>query len=351
MLCDDYARSPTEPLSLILPPPVRGYTFEKVIGKGGYSQVFLVRDKKFNKQYCAKVMNMDPSEDTASLMKAVETEINILVGLNHPHIIRLYDQFFVKGKFYLILEYCTKGSLHDHVKSRGMDEYHFIETAKQIVEALAFCHKNNVAHRDIKPGNVLLDELNRVKLADFGISIRLQHNVKHSSYSGSLLYEAPEVINKLPHDPFKADIWSLGVLFAFMINGITPWHCDNKGLLKSRITSGKYVLLSNTPKEIADLISKMLVVDPDQRITIEELQQYPIFKQSSIKISYSFNSGTVDALSVNGRRIGSHNSFMKTRQEQLHSKALVIYNLNMKIGRSRLPKIQARYHTDKGDNE
>ncbi|OHT03663.1 CAMK family protein kinase [Tritrichomonas foetus] len=285
-----------------LPCVIHGYTFYKMIGKGGFSSVYLISSTKFDFPFVAKVTQMPNSESTEEEWKNVDNEIKALILLSHPHIIRLYDHFHDNNHFYMILEYCAGGSLQNEVsKNKGLSYDRFRYVSRQVVSALATCHKNNIAHHDLKLGNILLDEYGRVKLADFGISVKMNSPTDLSdSYAGSIQYESPEILNKSPHDPFKADIWALGVLFAHMISGQSPWRCDTIGKLKKCISQAAYHLSRSVPQEIADIIKRMIVVEPDKRISMNELISLPIFQEDD---SILLNNVFDDCLSPQGRKI------------------------------------------------
>ena len=207
--------------------------------------------------------------------------------------------------------------------------------AGQILSALAFCHSKCIAHRDIKPGNILIDISGHIKLSDFGISI-VGANKEYNAFSGSLLYEPPEIITKKPHNPIYADIWSLGVLFAYMINGRTPWRCDNVASLKNKICSGSFKLKANTPPVVAELISKMIVVNPEERISAAELLRHPLFSSSTTIRKH--DSGTIcDVLSPRGRAL-TQLEFVKNKTSENYEnvKSLKLYKMNIFVGNSKL---------------
>lgn len=267
-----------------LPFTLRDYKFTTLIGKGGFAEVFLVEHVKFQTPFVAKVMTVDPSE-AEKTWEIFDAETKALSTLNHPHIIRLYEHFQIGVQFYYILEYCPNGSLHDEIQeTHGLSYPRFVTLASQIVSALAYCHQNGIAHRDIKPGNILLDELKRAKLADFGLCLQTKAGQLHKTFSGSCEYTAPEIFLRKPNDPMKGDVWALGVVFVIMISGQSPWRCDSLGALRQLAQNGNYKLSKSIPKEVAEIISKMIVVDPDQRITMAQLADHPLFKNCNCVI-------------------------------------------------------------------
>jgi serine/threonine protein kinase len=326
-----------------LPCTCNGYVFKRILGKGGFSTVYLVESTKFpDCQYVAKVTQISSEPLKEGDFDACDVEIKALMLLSHQNIIKLYDHFNCGQNFVMILEYCPKGSLQNKLTIKnGLPLPQFLSYAKQILSALAFCHSKEIAHRDIKPGNILIDATGRIKLSDFGISIINANNLTNS-FSGSLIYEPPEIINKVPHNPMQADIWSLGVLFAYMINGCTPWRCNNIGVLKSRICSGTYRLRSSTPPEVANIIKKMIVVDPNKRITAQELLNEPLFKNVQDTCSIGTSLSMEDLLSPRGR---ATNKTVKMVNLDGHKfRNINIFRLGLSEGNSFLPKLKPRYH-------
>lgn len=260
-----------------LPFTRNGYEFQSLIGRGGFAEVYLVTNQQFGKQFVAKVMTVDQSE-LEHKKEIFDAEIQALMILNHPHIIRIYDHFLHHSQFYLILEYCKGGSLHDEIqRTKGLSMNRFVQIGTQLVSALAYCHSKNIAHRDIKPGNILMDDNHRSKLADFGLSLVTSQEQLHRSFGGSYMYTAPEIFQKKAHNPMMGDVWALGVVFAMMISGSSPWKCDSLGALKQLAAQGQFHLKKSTPPVVADLIRKMIVVEPTQRLTMEQIKAHPMF--------------------------------------------------------------------------
>ena len=324
---------------------INDYTVLRALGKGGFSTVYLVESRTYHNIYVAKVTPIPVEPVKKGDVDATEAEIKALMSLSHPNIIKLYDHFTSGTNFLMILEYCSGGSLQNILENgKGLPLPQFVSYARQILSALAFCHSKNIAHRDIKPGNILINSLGHIKLSDFGISIT-NATAHMEAFSGSLLYEPPEVLNKKPHNPMQADIWSLGVLFAHMINGSTPWRCDNMSLLRSRIASGTYKLRSSTPPEVARIIGKMIVVNPSERPTAEQLLEEPLFKTDLLLEKQLTEPEFVpDALSPRGRKKSSSFGLISPKENRSKSKAINIFKMNLMVGSSTLPRLKTRYH-------
>ena len=132
-----------------------------------------------------------------------------------------------------------------------------------------------VAHRDIKPTNILLTKDLQIKLADFGLSNTYKPGGKLSSSCGSPCYAAPEIIEAIQYDPLAADTWSLGVVLFFMVTGFLPFQHKNTHTLYKLILRGKYDIPSNVSKLVGDLICSLLRVMPGRRLRPGEIKAHP----------------------------------------------------------------------------
>lgn len=177
--------------------------------------------------------------------------------MNHENIVRVEDYFYDEKLIYIVLEYCPGGNLFRHLKASMKAEQRGEESLlskervrlfKEIVKGVDYLHSKGIVHRDLKLSNLLLDEKNRVKIADFGLAVKLKPNVlsqsqgqlklkpstvdakesrpqrlfqKQKTFCGTVNYMAPEIIKKKPYDALKADIWSLGcLLYSLFTNGL-----------------------------------------------------------------------------------------------------------------------------------
>lgn len=298
-----------------IPFVIKDYTFTKFIGKGGFGEIFLVENHKYNMQFVAKVMTVDFTE-VERIQKIFDSEVAAMSTLNHPHIIRLYDYFQTNSQFFYIMEYCPNGSLHDEIAESGPMSYHrFIILAKQLISALDCCHSNGIAHRDIKPGNILLDKYNRAKLTDFGLSVKTRTGTLHKLFSGSCEYTAPEIFIRRPNDPLKGDIWALGVVFATLINGSSPWSGDSLGILRQQVQAGKYKLSKSVPQEISELISKMIVVNPYERMSTKDLLKLPLFKAPAANQPFIYRPrDTISWNSINRQKHCAYDNYIENNR-------------------------------------
>ena len=296
-----------------LPVTINNYEFIEILGQGGFSTVYKVFDLNYRQFFAAKVQITNCCDVSVGKCD-VKSEIAALMKLDHPNIIRLYNHFMKDNLLFLILEFCPYGSLEDYIKksaggtkfassvflpkdNQPNDDTQFSQFAgiqikrdeaemkelrsltRQIVSAVGACHAKNIAHRDIKLSNILIDNNLRPKLADFGICVNMNKEQTLNQFNGSLLYLAPEIFMKVPYDPFKADIWSLGILIYFLVMKRSPWASNDMRVILQAIKAENYPPLPVEYKQYSEVIKKMIINNPSKRATINEILECDLFKE------------------------------------------------------------------------
>lgn len=246
---------------------INGYEFHELIGSGGFAEVYKVKSINYESYFVAKVVHI--TDGIEQKWASFDNEVQSLLHLNHPHIIRMYDHFRDENRFFIILEFCKGGSLLTSIQKFGKLNFKMLMmVSRQLIEAIAYSHSKSIAHRDIKPANILFDELGRVKLADFGISVINDEQIFIDDFQCSQLFAAPEILDHRSHSPFASDMWSLGVTLCYMITAEYPWPKTNLEILKKAMVTCAAKLPSNTPLSLRKIISGCLRVDPVDRIDI-----------------------------------------------------------------------------------
>ena len=177
------------------------------------------------------------------------------------------------------MEYAGEGDLLHYVKRKkrlNEEEAKFI--FKQVVYGLGHCHCRSVLHRDIKLDNVLLDNEKGVKLCDFGVSKIISKHQFIKEQCGTPAYIAPEIIADEGYEGFFADIWSLGVVLYAMLCGTVPFKASNMKELHVLIKKGDYKFPVSLSEEAKDLVKKMLILNPADRVSIPEILSHPWVK-------------------------------------------------------------------------
>lgn len=265
-----------------LPHRVNNYVLNSVIGKGGFATVYKAVNIFYNIEFAVKVI-CPPQKESSRILRSFEAEVNSLIKIDHPNVIRLYDYFTEDEHMFLVLEFCNGGTLENKIQNGEVIPYcDKLKICSQIISALKYCFDKSIAHRDIKTSNFLFDSNGRVKVADFGLSEFLDHDENFNEFNGSLCYASPEICRMISFNPFKSDIWSLGVLFYRLFSYSYPFNGRTKADLKNKICDGIYTERFHGP--ISKVIKKMLVVDPENRINYEQLEKMDLFYIPNMKI-------------------------------------------------------------------
>lgn len=191
----------------------------KVIGRGTFGKVVLVKNKDNNNLYALKCLKKDHIEMTRNVDN-LKTEKTILEKISNPFIIKLNSTFQNSEKIFMVFDYCNGGELFFHLqKMRGFSETITKFYAAEIYCALKYLHKNNIIFRDLKPENIILDENGHIKLIDFGLAKENCHSSNlTSSFCGTNEYIPPEVIAGKPYAE-NFDWWGFGIIIYEMLYG------------------------------------------------------------------------------------------------------------------------------------
>lgn len=243
-----------------------------MLGKGAYARIYLGTHVVSGENVAVKVV--DHAKAHAS-----KNEISALSELQHPNIVRLYAHANDNQHDYLLLEYVAGDDLGKRLESRGsLSEDEAKQLFKQLVDVMVYCHSKSIAHHDIKPQNLILDLSKKLKLIDFGLAV-YQPNPQElcEVFSGSPLYMAVEVLNQLPYNPFVADIWSMGILLYELLCNELPWNATTLEELVEQVSFQEWKLPEDVAlsPQLVDLLQRLLVKDPTQRITLEEILIHP----------------------------------------------------------------------------
>jgi len=251
------------------------YDIGKVIGKGAFSEVKEGVNKATGKKVAIKSIRTKFIK-TKLLMR--EIDIMKKVG-NHPNILKLYEVYESNNYLYLVLELINGGELFDQIVARGeYSEKDASNIVKQIISAVAHLHANGIAHRDLKPQNLLCvdPDGDGIRVADFGLSKMFGNGEYLETCCGSPEYVAPEVLECKPYDK-ACDLWSVGVITYVLLTGCFPFWDKNNAVLYEKIRRAEYgwpTGLEISP-EAKDLIRHLIERSPEKRFTAEQALQHP----------------------------------------------------------------------------
>lgn len=253
------------------------YQILKTLGEGSFGKVKLAQHLTTGQKVALKIINRKTLAKS-DMQGRVEREISYLRLLRHPHIIKLYDVIKSKDEIIMVIEYAGK-ELFDYIVQRGkMSENEARRFFQQIIAAVEYCHRHKIVHRDLKPENLLLDDQLNVKIADFGLSNIMTDGNFLKTSCGSPNYAAPEVISGKLYAGPEVDVWSSGVILYVMLCGRLPFDDEFIPALFKKISNGVYTLPNYLSPGAKTLLTRMLVVNPLNRITIHELMEDEWFK-------------------------------------------------------------------------
>lgn len=253
------------------------YQIIKTLGEGSFGKVKLAYHMATHKRVALKIINRK-TLSKSDMQGRIEREISYLRLLRHPHIIKLYDVIKSKDEIIMVIEFAGK-ELFDYIVQRGrMPEDEARRFFQQIISAVEYCHRHKIVHRDLKPENLLLDDDLNVKIADFGLSNIMTDGNFLKTSCGSPNYAAPEVISGKLYAGPEVDVWSCGVILYVMLCGRLPFDDEFIPVLFKKISGGMYTLPSFLSSGAKQLLERMLVVNPLNRITVQQIMEDPWFK-------------------------------------------------------------------------
>ncbi|KAL8060933.1 hypothetical protein ABFX02_02G055900 [Erythranthe guttata] len=247
------------------------YELAKTIGKGKFGSVVLCRSKATGEEYACKILQKGE--------EIVHREVEIMQHLSgHPGVVTLKAVYEDSESFHLVMELCSNGRLLDQMAREGVySERKAANIIKELMLAVRYCHEMGVVHRDIKPENILLTSSGQMKLADFGLAVRILDGQSLTGIVGSPAYVAPEVL--VGNYSQKVDIWSAGVLLHALLVGFLPFKGDSLETVFDAIKKEKLDftggIWDSVSQSARDLLSKMLTRTTSTRFTATEVLKHP----------------------------------------------------------------------------
>ncbi|XP_068447041.1 peripheral plasma membrane protein CASK-like isoform X7 [Clinocottus analis] len=318
------------------------YELCEVIGKGPFSVVRRCINRDTGQQFAVKIVDVASFTSSPGLStEDLKREASICHMLKHPHIVELLETYSSDGMLYMVFEFMDGADLCFEIVKRADAGFVYSEAVashymRQILEALRYCHDNNVIHRDVKPHCVLLGSKENsapVKLGGFGVAIQLgESGLVAGGRVGTPHFMAPEVVKREPYGK-PVDVWGCGVILFILLSGCLPFYGTKERLFEA-IIKGKYKMnprqWAHISESAKDLVRRMLMLDPAERITVYEALNHPWLKERD-RYAYKIHlPETVEQLrKFNARRklkgavlaaVSSHkfNSYYGDPPEELH---------------------------------
>ena len=268
------------------------YQIKGKIGEGMFGKVKLGVHILTQEKVAIKIFDKGKIKNEKEV-EYIEREISILRKLNHYNIIKLYNIIQTENFIFLIQEYVPNGELlHflEDAENINLTETQICKIYQQIISGIEYLHEIGVAHRDLKLENILLNFKQDIKIIDFGLSNKYDKDLEEllKSSCGSPCYAAPEMIKGVQYHGIDTDIWSSGIILYLMLCKSFPFNDKNNSKLYQKILGGKFNLPNYLSNEAKDLISKILKVNPSERIKLNEIKKHPWFNLYNPKNNYFF---------------------------------------------------------------
>lgn len=253
------------------------YSLEREIGRGGTGVVWLGRDEVLGRPVALKRIGLLPGADSTDLARA-EREARLSAQLNHPHVVAVFDVVVDTDSdaHWLVMEYVEGHTLGQLVRQQGrLSPDEAAPLLWQVADALVAAHAAGIAHRDVKPSNILVDRSGKVKLTDFGIArIATDPSLTQTGMvTGSPSYLAPEIATGGRGDE-AADVWSLGATMFHLLAGRPPYEMGDN------VLGGLYRIVNEEPPRLPDagwmapLLEGTMVRDPSRRWSMQQVRDF-----------------------------------------------------------------------------
>ena len=274
------------------------YIIKNIIGRGTFSIVRLGINKKTKEKVAIKILDKSKIVCKRDYMKIIR-EIKILKNLSHPNVIKIHKICENANYIYIVTEFCENGELFDYILKRGhLSEEESSFFYYQLINGLDYIHKNNISHRDLKLENLLLSSNNTLKIIDFGLSNFFFQNELLITPCGSPCYAPPEMVNGQKYNGFMADVWSSGIILYAMVCGCFPFDDNDDKALFKKIIKCEIHFSKDVGELSKDLIKKIIVRDPEKRITLEKIKTHKFYLKGE-EVFYKNHPELIENVSIN----------------------------------------------------
>ena len=254
------------------------YILGEEIGSGAFGKVLLGKHILTGEKVAIKILDKMILNQNPEDYELVKKEISILKLVKHKYIVQLYEILQTAQHIFIIMEYCEGKEILDYILTKNrLNELESLKYFQQLINCLFYLHSQNIAHRDIKIDNMLLDINKDLKLIDFGLSTKYSDDDLLDQPCGTVVYAAPEVLEGKEYHGMLADVWSSGIVLYGMLAGYLPFSEKNDEENKKLVIKGQITMPDFFSDKVKDLLKHMLDVNPMTRYTLQEIKDHPWF--------------------------------------------------------------------------
>ena len=269
---------PPPEMDIITIKQIGDYILGEEIGSGAFGKVLLGKHILTEEKVAIKVLDKMILNQTPEDYELVKKEISILKLVRHKYIVQLYEILQTAQHIFIIMEYCEGKEILDYILTKNhLSELESLKYFQQLINCLFYLHSQNIAHRDIKIDNMLLDSNKDLKLIDFGLSTKYTDDDLLDQPCGTVVYAAPEVLEGKEYHGMLADVWSSGIVLYGMIAGYLPFSDKDDEVNKKLVIKGQIKMPEFFSDQVKDLLKHMLDVNPMTRYTLQEIKDHPWF--------------------------------------------------------------------------
>ncbi|KAF3685854.1 Phosphoenolpyruvate carboxylase kinase 1 [Capsicum annuum] len=250
------------------------------IGRGKFGTVYRCESPVTGESFAVKTINKNLLEDSIDRECLIKEPKLLQIVSGHNNIVHLHKIYEDDNFLHMVMDYCPNSDLYDLVSAGSLREPQAAKILKQVASAVHYCHHMGVAHRDLKPDNILFDRNGSVKLTDFGSAewfVGCEGSVMNGVV-GTPYYVAPEVLLGKEYNE-KVDVWSMGVILYIMLSGVPPFYGETPTETFQAVIRGNLrfptKLFRSVSSEAKDLLRKMICKDVFKRYSAEQVLRHP----------------------------------------------------------------------------
>ncbi|XP_057489794.1 phosphoenolpyruvate carboxylase kinase 2-like [Actinidia eriantha] len=256
----------------------RDYRVCEEIGRGRFGVVYRCYSLETGDSLAVKSVDKRLIADDSVDRQCIYNEAKVMQFISpNPNVVQIYDVYEDDSHLHIVIELCNESDLFHRIANRVLSEPEAAGVMAPLMAAIAHCHRRGVAHRDVKPENILFDEWGRLKLADFGSAEYFREGEMMIGVVGTPYYVAPEVLAGREYSE-KVDVWSAGVILYIMLAGIPPFYGDSaadifEAVLRANLRFPPRIFHSVSPAA-KDLLRRMLCKDVSRRFSAEQVLRH-----------------------------------------------------------------------------